>query len=89
MHIAIEMVGTLLKDRTIFNQIEFTEEEQRFAFSEHFRTTNESWSHFAVAHYHPTDTEVSNLSQFIMDKLKEDNLLSIFNKLNSFISKEN
>lgn len=89
MHIAVEMVGTLLKDRNIYNQIEFTEEEQRFAFSEHFRTTNESWSHFAVAHYHPTDAEVSNLSQFIIDKLNEDHLLSIFNKLNNFITKEN
>lgn len=89
MHIAVEMVGNLLKNRTIYNQIEFTEEEQRFAFSEHFRTTNEDWSHFAVAHYHPTDEEVSNLSQFIIDKLNEDHLLSIFNKLNNFITKEN
>ena len=89
MHIAVEMVGALLKDRTIYNQIDFTEEERRFAFAEHFRTTNEGWSHFAVVHYHPTDTEVSNLSQFIIDKLNEDHLLSIFNKLNTFIAKEN
>ena len=89
MYIAVEMVGNLLKDRTRYNQIDFTEEERRFAFAEHFRTTNEGWSHFAVAHYHPTDAEVSNLSQFIIDKLNEDHLLSIFNKLNTFIGKEN
>lgn len=89
MYIAVEMVGTLLKDRSIYHQIEFTEEEQRFTFAEHFRTTNEGWSHFAVVHYHPTDAEVSNLSQFILDKLKEDHLLSIFHKLNNFIAKEN
>lgn len=88
MHIAIEMVGALLKDRSIYNQIDFTEEEHRFAFSEHFKTTDEGWSHFAVAHYHPTDAEISNLSQFIVDKLNEDHLLSIFHKLNTFIASE-
>ncbi|WP_026706628.1 PD-(D/E)XK nuclease family protein [Flavobacterium soli] len=85
MYIAVEMVGNLLKDRTRYNQIDFSEEEKRFAFAEHFKTTNEGWSHFAVVHYHPTDVEVSNLSQFIIDKLKEDYLLSIFNKIELFL----
>lgn len=89
MHIAVEMVGALLNDRTIYNQIEFTEEERHYAFAEHFKTTNVNWSHFAVAHYYPTDDEISNLSEFILDKLKEDHLLSIFNKLDAFISKVN
>lgn len=89
MHIAVEMIGNLLKDRTVFNQIEFTEGEKLIAFSDNFKNTNFTWSHFAVLHYHPTDAEVSNLSQFILDKLKEDHLLSIFHKLNNFIAKEN
>lgn len=87
MHIAVEMEFDLLKDRTLYNKIEFTEEERQFAFAEHFRTTNEDWSHFAVVHYHPSDNEISNLSQFIIDKLNEDHLLSIFKKLNNFIPK--
>lgn len=89
MYIAVEMQGNLLKNRTIYNQIDFTEEEQQYAFADHFKTTNESWSHFAVLHYHPTDEQVANLSQFIIDKLNEDHLWSIFHKLNNFIAKEN
>ncbi|GAA4764556.1 MULTISPECIES: PD-(D/E)XK nuclease family protein [Flavobacterium] len=85
MYIAVEMEGSLLKDRTIYNQIDFTEEEKKYAFAEHFKTTTEYWSHFAVVHYHPTEDEISNLSQFIIDKLKNDCLLSIFNKLEMFI----
>lgn len=89
MHIAVELQGNLLKDRKMYDQIEFTEEEKSIAFSDNFKNTNYTWSHFAVAHYHPSDEQVSNLSQFIIDKLKEDHLLSIFHKLNNFITKEN
>lgn len=85
MHIAIEMVGNLLENRNRYTAIEFTEEEKQYAFAEHFRTTSEGWSHFSVTHYHPTETEISNLSQFIIDKLEEDHLLSIFNKLEVFL----
>jgi hypothetical protein len=85
MHIAIEMQGNLLKDRERYRVIDFTEEEKQHAFAEHFRTTSVDWSHFAVQHYHPTEDEISNLSQFIIDKLNQDHLLSIFNKLVLFL----
>ena len=85
MYIAVEMQGDLLKERSIFNQIEFSAEEKAIAFSDNFKNTNYNWSHFAVAHYHPSYEQVSNLSQFIIDKLKEDHLLSIFYKLDSFL----
>lgn len=86
MYIAVEMEGSLLKDRKIYEQIHFTEEEKQVAFSDHFRTTSMDWSHFAVQHYHPTEEEIANLSQFIIAKLNEDHLLSIFKKLELFIS---
>lgn len=89
MHIAVELQGNLLKDRKIYEEIEFTAEEKSIAFSDNFKNTNYTWSHFAVAHYHPSDEQVSNLSQFIIDKLKDDHLLSIFHKLDAFISKLN
>ena len=85
MHIAIEMQGNLLKDRKKYDAIVFTEEEKQHAFAEHFRTTSVDWSHFSVQHYHPTEDEISNLSQFIIDKLNQDHLLSIFNKLVLFL----
>ena len=85
MYIAVELQGNLLKDRSIYNEIEFTKEEQQKAFAEHFKTTSESWSHFAIEHYHPTDTEISNLSEFILEKLNEDHLLAVFKKLELFL----
>ncbi|WP_318639798.1 PD-(D/E)XK nuclease family protein [Flavobacterium ardleyense] len=89
MYIAVEMHGDLLKDRAIYNSIEFTDEEQAHVFAEHFKATDLTWSHFAIMHYQPTDLEISNLSQFIIDKLDDDHLLSIFKKLNVFILKDN
>tara|TARA_R110002072_G_scaffold66499_4_gene164016 strand:+ start:48324 stop:49484 length:1161 start_codon:yes stop_codon:yes gene_type:complete len=87
MHIAVELNNELLKDRSIYNEITtFTDKELEIAYSENFRTTNYSWSHFAVKHYNPTENEVAHLSEFIAKKLKEDNLLSIFNKLDAFLS---
>jgi hypothetical protein len=85
IYIAVEMQGNVLENRSDFNQIEFSVEEKQHAFAEHFRTTSESWSHFAVIHYFPSELEISNLSQFIIDKLNQDHLLSIFYKLDLFL----
>ena len=87
MYIAVEMQGDLLRNRTDYNQIEFTPAESEIAFSDNFKNTSYTWAHFAVIHYHPTVTEIANLSQFIIDKLRNDNLLAIFLKLEAFISK--
>ena len=84
MHIAVELQGDLLKDRNSYNVIQFTEDEHNEAFANHFKTTAENWSHFSVKHYVPDESEVTNLSQFILNKLEQDHLLSIFRKLELF-----
>lgn len=88
MYIAVEMQGDLLKDRNIYNQIDFTEEERKHTYADKFTTTKEDWAHFAIMKFHPTESDVFNLSDYIIQKLNENHLLSIFYKLNSFISKK-
>lgn len=86
MHIAVELQNALTKDRARYNAINtFTEQELEIAYSEHFKNSNENWTHFAVKHYHPTEEEVTNLSDFINKKLEDDCLLSIFKKLENFL----
>lgn len=87
MYIAVELQGELLNDRTTYNTIDFNEKELEVAFSKHFNTTSENWSHFAVKHYVPNETEVASLSEFIIKKLEDDHLLSIFKKLEQFIKR--
>ncbi|WP_064965727.1 PD-(D/E)XK nuclease family protein [Tenacibaculum ovolyticum] len=87
MYIAVELQGDLLKDRSVYNTIDtFTEEELEIAYSDNFKNTNESWAHFAVKHYQPTNEEISNLATFIIHKLEEDNLLPVFRKLENFLN---
>ena len=86
MHIAIELQGFSLKKRVIFDKLDtLTEKEDKIAFSDNFKTTNYNWTHFAVEHYHPKDDEITNLSAFIIDKLENHHLLSIFRKLETFL----
>jgi hypothetical protein len=86
MHIAIEMQGVPLKERVIFNELDtLTKEEKEIAFSDNFRTTDYNWTHFSVAHYYPSDDEITNLSEFIIDKLINHHFLSIFRKLETFL----
>lgn len=86
MHIAVELKNSLLKDREQYSRIEFTEEEKHIAFAEHFTTTNLNWSHFAVKHYHPTNEEITNLAHFISERIEKDHLLSIYHKIDSYLT---
>jgi len=87
MHIAIEFQGLPLNERTVFYGLEkdFNTKENELAFSDNFKTTDENWTHFAVQHYYPTDDEITNLSEFIIDKLNNHHFLSIFRKLEYFL----
>jgi hypothetical protein len=87
MHIAVELQEQLLKDRAIYNDISFDEREKEVAFAEHFKNTSENWSHFSVKHYMPNENEITSLSDFILKKLEEDYLMSIFKKLEQFITR--
>lgn len=88
MHIAVELKGSLLKDREQYRSIPFTKEEEAIAHGHHFSTTNLNWSHFAVKEYHPTNDEITNLADFIVKRIKEDHLLSIYHKVDHYLTEK-
>lgn len=81
----VELKEGLLKNKVQYQQIAFTEEEKLINKPDFFTSGNSKWCHFAVMSYILNENEVSNLSQFIVEKLEKDQLLSVYRKLNSFI----
>lgn len=85
IQLIIELKNKALKDREQYNKINFTEEERKISFTDNFKNTNDDWAHFALKEYNISTEEISNLSSFIIQKLKEDGLMSIFKKLELFL----
>lgn len=84
--IVVELKNDGLKNREKYKNVEFTENEEALIAESNFYTnTNKSWAHFAKVEYPVTEKEVAHLSQFIIEKLEEGHLLSIFNKLNNYL----
>ena len=84
MHIAVELQGNALKDRSRYDEILFSQEEKE-VLSNHMKTTNYDWTHFAVKYYNLDEKEIADLGNFILKKLKEDHLLSVYEKLKAFL----
>lgn len=84
----VELANNLLSNRNRYKSISFTEEEKELLCYD-FYDKKGYWAHFASKGYTLNNEEVQNLSSFIVKKLEEDFLLSIFRKLNEFISKQN
>ncbi len=88
--LGVEFKDGCLKNRERYKNIEFTEaENDMISKTNFFMNTNSHWAHFAGDYYPVNETDVSQLSTFIVSKLKEKSLLSIFNKLNSFLEAKN
>ena len=87
MHIAIELQGISLKERNVFEDLKenLSTEELEISFADNFINTDVNWTHFAVQHYYPKDNEITNLSEFIIDKLTNHHILSVFRKLEHFL----
>ena len=85
----VELKDGLLKNKEQYRKIAFTPEEELTLIPGFYEDSNSKWCHFAVASYILNENEVSNLSQFIVEKLEKDQLLSVYRKLNDFIVKGN
>jgi hypothetical protein len=85
----VELKDGLLKNKEQYRKIAFTPEEELILIPGFYTDSNLKWCHFAVASYILNENEVSNLSQFIVEKLEKDQLLSVYRKLNDFIVKGN
>ena len=85
----VEFKDDCLKNRERYKNVAFTDEENALIEKTGFFTnTNMQWAHFAGVHIPVSDHDVANLSTFIIKKLKDEQLLSIFNKLNAFLKSE-
>ncbi len=85
----VELKNELLKNKEQYHKIAFTKEEEIITIPEFYTDGNSKWCHFAVVSYILNENEVSNLSQFIIEKLEKDQLLSVYRKLNTFITGSN
>lgn len=81
----VEMKNDLLKNKERYKTISFSEREESLIKPDFYENKNTSWCHFAVNHYVLDENQVVNLSQFIVEKLEGDGLLSIYRKLNEVV----
>lgn len=88
LYLIVECTHNLLKNRDRYKTIEFDDEEKEVFAKDFYTNTNTGWAHFASKSY-PVDNDLlKDVSGFILEKLKEDKLLSIYNKLNLFLESE-
>lgn len=83
----VELKNELLRNKEQYKTIAFTAEEELAIKPDFYTDKKPNWCHFAVVRYQLNENEVSNLSQFIAEKLEEDHLLSIYRRLNDFVAK--
>jgi hypothetical protein len=89
LFLMVEMKYDLLKDKEQYKTIQFTEEENKIIKEDFYTKTTSHWCHFATVKYNLSNEEVSKLGEYIVQKLENNCLLSIYRKLNNFIPKEN
>jgi hypothetical protein len=89
IYIAIELKGKALEDINSYKNIDFTTEEKQ-RFNVVFDTKKHSGSaQFPGVGYsiEKEDSLLSNLAEFIAEKIETDNLLSSFKKIETFLDK--
>ena len=86
--VIVELKGSILKTRDIFKNIDFSKEELALIHPKFYKDSGTSYAHFALRNYSYDVIDFDNLRNFIVDRIKEDHLLSIFNKVNSYLSSQ-
>lgn len=87
-HMVVEFKFNLLANRERYQEIDFDDKEKLVLAKDFYTNKNNVWAHFAVKQYPVNEAVINNMSAFILEKLEEDKLLSIYNKLNNFLNKE-
>ncbi len=85
----VEMKYDLLKSKELYRSITFSEEEKARLKDDFYTDLKSDWCHFAYNDYKITEENFVNLSKFIVEKLEQDHLLSIYQKLDAIIPKSN
>lgn len=81
LKIIIELQKSALKDKKRYEDISFSIEEKSLLNETFQENKNKAYAHFAVKKYTLVEDEIINLSDFIVEKIEEDKLLSIYRKL--------
>jgi len=81
----VELNGSALTDKEEYRKkIQFDDNEN---LNEKFYESKGNWAHFALKESDKlTDNDIENLSEYIANKLKESSLVSIFEKLDAFLT---
>lgn len=85
--IMVELNGKAVQNKEEFRGIDFNEEEQAFLNHE-FYTSKGNWAHFVRKSYKLKDTEIENLREFIANKIIDKPFLSIFSKLEKYLTEK-
>lgn len=88
IQLIVELKNETLKDREQYRNINFSDKELSISFTNNFTKTNYNWAHFAIKEYKIGSEEISKLSSFILQKLEDDGLMSIFKKLESYLAEK-
>lgn len=88
--IGIELQRETIEDKEKYKALFADNKEQyKILYENFYKDSNNSWAHFAGRTYEISrEEDYENLHQFISDKLKEDEFLDIFQKLDNFLIKE-
>ncbi len=87
--IVVELKGDALLDRSIYNQIDFSAAEKQLINNNFYSDNKTGWAHFAFKSYPYELIDFNDLRNFIVQNIEGTPLLSIFNKLNAFLTNRN
>lgn len=85
LHIHIEPTGNALRNGAIFRNIHFDKDKESILRESFYNETSNAWSHFASKSYELEIKGVTDLSKYILDKLKENHFNSVFEKLEKYL----
>lgn len=89
IEIIIELKNDLLKNKERFKTIEFTDFENEILISDFYTNTSSSWAHFAKKTYKISEsTTVTNLGEFIVDKIENDGFKAFFIKVDNLLKEK-
>ncbi|WP_167597634.1 PD-(D/E)XK nuclease family protein [Leeuwenhoekiella sp. ZYFB001] len=86
MNVIVELQKKALNNRSIYKEIAFTDKEYDCIANNFYKETNQNWCHFAKKNYTETEINFNYLSAFLIRRIEEDHLLSIFKKLDAFLT---
>lgn len=85
--IMVELSGKAVQNKEEYRDLNFNDTEKAFLNPE-FYTTKGNWAHFVRKPYVLEDSEIENLSDFIANKIKDEPFLSIFIKLEEYLTEK-